>query len=80
MMLNTPTFANYFDFTWIFHILAYQVIKLYHNTKNEKFVSLTQTIYTKCAKQVDEKNRLFCCVSVRDLEPKLFNKGLHLTN
>jgi len=30
---------------------------------------------------VDEKkNQLFCCVSVRDFEPKILIKGVHLTN
>ena len=39
------------------------------------------TISLKCAKLVDEKNnRLFCCVSVRDFEPKILIKGVHLTN
>jgi len=39
--------------------------------------------YIKCAKLVDEKiidNRLFCCVGVRDFEPKILIKGVHLTN
>jgi len=32
-------------------------------------------------KLVDEKNnRLFCCVSVRDFEPKILIKDVHLTN
>jgi len=38
-------------------------------------------VYTKCAKLVDEKNdRLFCCVSVPDFEPKILIKWVHLTN
>ena len=36
-------------------------------------------VYTKCAKLVDEKNdRLFCWVRVRDFEPKLLIKGVHM--
>jgi len=32
-------------------------------------------VHTKCAKLVDEKkNRLFCCASVRDFEPKILIK------
>ena len=27
-----------------------------------------------------KKNRLFCCVSVRDFEPKILNKDVDLTN
>jgi len=39
------------------------------------------TVYTKCAKLVDEQiNRLFCCVSVRDSEPNILIKGVHLTH
>jgi len=33
---------------------------------------IAQQEYTKCAKLVDENNnRLFCCVSVCDFEPKI---------
>jgi len=40
---------------------------------------IAQTVYTKCAKLVDEQNnQLLCCVSVRDFEPKILIK--HLTN
>jgi len=42
---------------------------------------IAHNVYTKCAKLVDEKNiRLFCCIRVRDFEPKLLIKGVHLTN
>jgi len=40
-------------------------------------MSLHKKVYTKCAKLVDDKNnRPFCCV--RDLEPKILIKGVHL--
>ena len=42
---------------------------------------IAQKIHTTCAKLADEKNnRLFCCVSVRDFEPKILIKGVRLTN
>jgi len=42
---------------------------------------IAQKVNTICEKLVDEKNdRLFCCVSVRDFEPKILIKGVHLTN
>jgi len=58
------------------------------NTKRARSVSfvneqdvIAQNVYTKCAKLVDKKNnRLFCCVSVLDFEPKILIKGVHLTN
>ena len=38
-------------------------------------------VHTKCAKLVDENfYRLFCCPSVRDFEPKILVKCVHLTN
>ena len=38
------------------------------------------TVYAKCAKIVDERNnRLCCCLSDRDFEPKILLKGVHLT-
>jgi len=47
---------------------------------NEDVIN-TVMYYTKCAKVVDEKNdQLFCCLSVRDFEPKILFKGVHLTN
>ena len=37
-------------------------------------------VQTQCAKLVDEQNnRLFSCLSVRDLEPKILIKSVHLT-
>ena len=59
------------------------------NTQNARSVSfvhlqdvnLKQKIHTKCAKLVDEKKyQLFYCLSVRDFEPKILFKGVHLTN
>jgi len=43
-------------------------------------MNIVQKVYTKCAKLVETNNRLFCCISVRDFEPKLLIKGVHLTN
>ena len=42
---------------------------------------ITQNIRTEYAKLVDENNyRLFRFLSVRDFEPKILIKGVHLTN
>ena len=38
-------------------------------------------MHKKCAKLVDEKyDQLFSCLSVRDFEPKIFIKDVHLIN
>jgi len=42
---------------------------------------MAQIIRTKCAKLVDEhNNRLFCCLSDCEFEPKILIKGVHLTH
>jgi len=44
-------------------------------------MSLHKKVYIKRGKLDDDKNnRLFCCVSVRDFEPKILTKGVNLTN
>jgi len=44
-------------------------------------MSLHEKFTQNVQKKIDEKNnRLFCCVSVRDFEPKILIRGVHLTN
>jgi len=62
---------------------------LKQNTQNSRSVSFVhiigcqfaQKVHTKCAKLVDEIfYQLFDCLSVRDFEPKILFKFVHLTN
>jgi len=71
-MLNTPTFANSFNYLDIF---IFSLIKSLSCNKTLKMLSLA-----KCAKLVDEKIIDYCVAVVPDFEPKILMKGVHLTN
>ena len=84
IMLNTPTFANNFNFIWIFSYSHYSSPNKMLKMLGLLVVCINRmplhTVYTTCAKIVDERNnRLFCCLSDRDFEPRILLKGVHLT-